>query len=174
MRNVYVSWWQRHVREGIRVELFVTASSRPDLRSLSLGCNYELSARLLRVQSLMPYKPGILRNLQCGAVRSKRRLFAQGIIADELCEQCSVVERLHHLFWTCNSYRHIRVRYPDVRNKLPLDWTESQWRCGLWPQIPGLCTWQAARGPRRLAAPAAVAQLAVTLPLLLNWVILCR
>lgn len=121
------------------------------------GLNYPATTKLVRSSDLKPYQQGILRNLVTGAVRSKRRLLAQGLVESDICELCNEQSESHwHMLCTCSNTAHIRAKHATVSDPPPNTWLEVQWRHALWPAIPGLIEWQASRGNRQLAAPSAV------------------
>jgi len=106
---------------------------RKDLKGLQLGVDVEASTQLLRTSGKTQVHKGLLRSILSGGVVCGQRAFKAGFSAQPFCKFCSssVAETVHHLFWECPAWAHIRVEHELAKASWRPDWPPCFSCCGI-------------------------------------------
>ncbi len=106
---------------------------RADLQGLETGVETESTCQLLRASKKSQIHKGMLRSILAGGVVSGKRAQKAGFSSSEACEFCTchAAESVHHLFWECPAWAHVRAKHSLATGSWRADWPACFSCCGV-------------------------------------------
>ena len=122
------------LREGAR-HLFWSRAGyrRADLQGLEMGVDVEATTQLLRASGHSHVHKGLLRSILSGGVVCGQRAKKAGFTDQDTCAFCSCrqAESVHHMFWECPAWAHVRAQHQLAATSFRSDWPACLSCCGV-------------------------------------------